>query len=138
MYNKAVWIRNEILKFQTDNSWGGKIISDEIENSIFIDAIDLIDFLKQRIVFLKIYIEGAEFEVWFNCKDLIVENVRNIFFEWHSFSNKKQYLGSLLHFLKTNNFRFYFKEASPKGSPFIEKRLGQVMDTQIDYFIYRL
>jgi hypothetical protein len=34
IFNKAVWIRNEKLSFQPDNSWGGKIVSNEFENSI--------------------------------------------------------------------------------------------------------
>lgn len=138
IFNKAVWIRNEKLSFQTDNSWGGKIVSNEIENSINIDAIDLNSFLDQKVDFLKIDIEGAEYEVIINCKDLISKNVKNIFFEWHSFSNKEQVLGCLLNFFEKSNFRYHLKEASPKGAPFIEKRTDQHMDTQIDCFIYKV
>lgn len=138
LFNTAVWIRDEKLSFQTDNSWGGKIISNEIENSININAIDLNKFLDQKVDFLKIDIEGAEYEVITNCKDLITKNVKNIFFEWHSFTNKDQLLGSLLYFFEKNNFRYHLKEASPKGAPFIEKRIDQVMDTQIDCFIYKI
>ena len=126
------------MSFQTDNSWGGKIVSNEFENSINIDAIDLNSFLNQKVDFLKIDIEGAEYEVIINCKDLISKNVKNIFFEWHSFSNKGQVLGSLLGFFEKNNFRYHLKEASPKGAPFIEKRTDQDMDTQIDCFIYKV
>lgn len=138
IFNKAVWIKNEKLSFQTDNSWGGKIVSNEFENSINIDAIDLSSFLNQKVDFLKIDIEGAEYEVIINCKDLISKNVKNIFFEWHSFSNKGQVLGSLLSFFEKSNFRYHLKEASPKGAPFIEKRTDQDMDTQIDCFIYKV
>ena len=76
IFNKAVWIKNEKLSFQTDNSWGGKIVSNEFENSINIDAIDLSSFLNQKVDFLKIDIEGAEYEVIINCKDLISKNVK--------------------------------------------------------------
>ena len=138
IFNKAVWIKNEKLSFQTDNSLGGKIVSNEFENSINIDAIDLSSFLNQKVDFLKIDIEGAEYEVIINCKDLISKNVKNIFFEWHSFSNKGQVLGSLLSFFEKSNFRYHLKEASPKGAPFIEKRTDQDMDTQIDCFIYKV
>ena len=137
-YNNAVWVRNEKLRFQTDNSWGGKIVSNDSKNYINIDALDLNNFLKQKVDFLKIDIEGAEYEVIINCKDLISKNVKNIFFEWHSFSNKGQVLGSLLSFFEKSNFRYHLKEASPKGAPFIEKRTDQDMDTQIDCFIYKV
>jgi FkbM family methyltransferase len=138
IYNTAVWVRNEKLRFQTDNSWGGKIVSNESKNYLNIDALDLNNFLKQKIDFLKIDIEGAEYDVIIHCKDLISKNVKNIFFEWHSFTNKEQKLGELLSFFEKNNFRYHLKEASPKGAPFIEKRFDQTMDTQIDCFIYKI
>ena len=137
IFNSAVWIRDEKLVFQTDKSWGGKIVSDNNNNTIGIDAINLNKFLDKHVDFLKIDIEGAEYDVIKNCSELIIKNVNNIFFEWHSFSNKDQKLGELLTLFENNKFRYHLKEASPKGAPFIEKRFDQLMDTQIDCFIYK-
>ena len=135
--NSAVWFKDEKLIFETDKSWGGKIVSENNINTIGIDAINLNNYLDKQVDFLKIDIEGAEYEVIKNSSELILKNVKNIFFEWHSFSDKKQKLGELLHLFESNNFRYHLKEASPKGAPFIEKRKDQLMDTQIDCFIYK-
>jgi FkbM family methyltransferase len=137
IFNSAVWVRDEKLIFESDKSWGGKIVDKNNGKTISIDAINLNKYLDSKVDFLKIDIEGAEYEVIKNCSDLILKNVKNIFFEWHSFSDKKQKLGELLHLFETNNFRYHLKEASPKGAPFIEKRQEQLMDTQIDCFIYK-
>jgi FkbM family methyltransferase len=138
IFNTAVWIRDEKLIFETDKSWGGKIVSDSNNNNtISIDAINFNEYLHEKVDFLKIDIEGAEYDVIKNCSELIIKNVNNIFFEWHSFSNKDQKLGEILSLFEKNNFRYHLKEASPKGAPFIEKRLDQLMDTQIDCFIYK-
>jgi FkbM family methyltransferase len=135
--NSAVWIKDEKLIFETDKSWGGKIISENNDKTISIDAIDLNKYLHNKVDFLKIDIEGAEYDVILNCSELIIKNVINIFFEWHSFTNKPQKLGEILNLFEKNKFRYHLKEASPKGAPFIEKRLDQSMDTQIDCFIYK-
>lgn len=135
--NSAVWINDEKLIFETDKSWGGKIVTEENKKTISIDAINLNKYLNKKIDFLKIDIEGAEYDVIKNCSELIIKNVNNIFFEWHSFSNKDQKLGEILNLFENNNYRYHLKEASPKGAPFIEKRLNQLMDTQIDCFIYK-
>jgi len=137
IFNSAVWVRDEKLIFETDKSWGGKIVSENNNKTITIDAINLNKYLHDKVDFLKIDIEGAEYDVIMNCSELIIKNVNYIFFEWHSFSNKDQKLGEILNFFEKNNFRHHLKEASPKGAPFIEKRLNELMDTQIDCFIYK-
>jgi FkbM family methyltransferase len=137
IFNSAVWVRDEKLIFESDKSWGGKIVSENNNKTITIDAINLNKYLAYEVDFLKIDIEGAEYEVIKNSSELILKNVKNIFFEWHSLSDKKQKLGELLHLFESNNFRYHLKEASPKGAPFIEKRQDQLMDTQIDCFIYK-
>jgi FkbM family methyltransferase len=137
IYNSAVWTKDEKLTFQTDKSWGGKIVNNNSINAITIDAIDLNQYLAEKVDFLKIDIEGAEVNVIKHCAQKIIENVEHLFFEWHSFSNSQQKLGEILNIFEKNNFRYHLKEASPKGAPFFEKRLEQIMDTQIDCFIYK-
>lgn len=136
--NSAAWVKNDTLFFSVDKSWGGHLNEIGNDKSVKVNALDFKDFLVEEIDFLKIDIEGAEVDVLWDSKELIVKYVKNLFFEWHSISRKKQQLGKLLNYFEQNGFRYHIKEASPKGAPFIEKRLDSEMDTQLDCFLYKI
>ena len=72
LHNSAVWINNDKLLFSGDKSWGGHIVNKNTRNSIEVNAIDLNDILIKPVDFLKIDIEGADTEVLWHSKDLIV------------------------------------------------------------------
>ena len=136
--NAAVWTKDEELFFEVDNSWGGHIGQDPQKNSVKVQAIDFNKLLLEPVDFLKMDIEGAETDVLLHSKELIAKNVKNIFFEWHSISHKRQQLGEILEYFSSNGFRYHIKEASSKASPFLEKRLESRMDAQLDCFLYKV
>lgn len=137
LQQKAVWINNEPLIFAKLGSLSGHFVEKEAENTIKIETVRLKDYLQEKIDFLKIDIEGPEFDIIKDCKDDL-KNVENIFVEYHSFSENPQMIGELLIYLKEAGFKFYIKEAwENMKNPFIEKK-GPYFDLQLNIFGYRI
>ncbi len=136
LHQKAVWINNELLSFRQNGSVGGHITDDEGSNTIKIEASRLKNFLNQSVDFLKIDIEGAEYQIIKDCEEKLT-NIKNIFIEYHSFHEKEQMIGELLQILKKAGFKIYIKEAwNNMSHPFIEKH-GPYFDLQLNIFGYR-
>lgn len=136
---KAIWIDNTTLNFESDGSLGGHIVETNEENSTQnqIQAVRLKDYLKGEIDFLKVDIEGVEYEVLMDCKEKL-KNVKNLFIEYHSFLQNDQKLDEILLLLKKAGFRYYIKEAwNNQPMPFIDSRKSHY-DLQLNIFAYRL
>ncbi len=137
LQQKAVWINDQPLIFAKKGSLSGHIVEKVTENTIMIQTVRLKDYLNDTVDFLKIDIEGPEFEILQDCKDLL-RNVENIFVEYHSFAENPQMIGELLIILKDAGFKIYIKEAwENMKNPFIEKK-GPYFDLQLNIFGYRL
>lgn len=136
---KAVWINDATLSFESDGSLGGHIVETSEKNTIRnqIQAIRLKDYLNDEIDFLKIDIEGVEYEVLIDCQQEL-NNVKNLFIEYHSFLQNEQKLDEILLLLKKAGFRYYIKEAwNNMPFPFIDNRKSHY-DLQLNIFAYRL
>lgn len=137
LQQKAVWINNEPLIFAKLGSLSGHFVDKESENTIKIETVRLKDYLQEPVDFLKIDIEGPEFDIIKDCKDDL-KNVENIFVEYHSFAENPQMIGELLTYLKEAGFKLYIKEAwENMKNPYIEKK-GPYFDLQLNIFGYRL
>src|SRR5665213_3731333 len=79
---EAIWTENTSLTFIQDGNMGSKIGDNTQSNSVEVKASRLKDFLNKRVDFLKMDIEGAEYEV---LKDISgsLENVSKMFIEYH-------------------------------------------------------
>jgi FkbM family methyltransferase len=136
IYQKAIWVENRELYFERSSSIGGHITDEERKNVEKIESLRLKDFLDRKIDFLKIDIEGFEYDVIFDCKDKLI-NVGNIFIEYHSNQNNPQMLGEMVIILKNAGFRVYLKEAwENMKHPFIDKKVPH-FDLQLNIFGYR-
>lgn len=134
--NKAVWIDDKGVEFGQEGADGGSI--NLKTNRIRVDSIRLKDFLEkeERIDFLKVDIEGAEYEVLIDCKDNL-SNIQNIFVEYHSRNNLPQRLSKILNVLEKNNFRYYIENITKRKKPFINRAKNLNMDLQLNIFGYR-
>jgi FkbM family methyltransferase len=132
---KVVWIHDHGVHFQTEGGTSGRMSH---ESSKRLPSIRLRDELSKypRIDFLKMDIEGAEFEV---IKDAASElfRVQNIFIEYHSIEGEEQKLGDLLNILRDTGFRYHVKEAYTTVHPYIERDLQLGMDLQLNIFGWR-
>ena len=138
LHNKAVWDKEETLTFYTDNGMGGRV-----ENSYSgqkpttIDAVRLRDFISPHVDFLKIDIEGAEDTVLHHCSDKLNE-VNNIFFEYHNDVKKEQSLHQLLELVKNQGFQYHIKDSATRARPFVDTELiCEAFDMAINVFCYK-
>jgi FkbM family methyltransferase len=137
LFNKAVWITNEGVTFNAEGSDGGSIVEVVSKKKVEVASQRLRDLLKgEKIDLLKIDIEGAETDVLLDC-DGHLNNVQNLFFEYHSFCKKQQRLNELLEMLTRNNFRYYIQSAYHVNSPFLRSLENQNMDMQLNIFCHK-
>lgn len=135
--NKAVWNTDSEIQFMSEGSDGGRIVEIESSKEVYsVPTIRLRNYLNEKIDLLKLDIEGSEFEVLKDCKDLLI-NVENLFVEYHSFKKEKQYLSTILCFLYNAGFRVYIDQLRSIRQPFISRKTYLGMDMILNIFAYR-
>jgi FkbM family methyltransferase len=139
LFNNAVWREETVLQFFSEGADGGRIgdgYGPARTNRV--QAIRLVRFMNEPVDFLKMDIEGAEYEVLNDCKDLL-KNVRNIFVEYHSLIKEEQRLQKILDILAQAGFRYYLDRTGVNSpTPFydgINVFLG--IENQINIYGYR-
>jgi hypothetical protein len=91
---------------------------------------------EKKVDFLKIDIEGAEYEVISDCAEEI-KNVDFMFIEYHSMIDKDQNLQEILRIIHDAGFRYHIKQAYTTKDPFIQRTPNFGMDLQLDIFCYK-
>lgn len=137
VFNNAIWINNSNISFNSEGADGGSIINN-FENKQNVKAVRLKDIIQkeENIDFLKIDIEGAEYEVVKDCK-IELKKVSNIFVEYHSILNTKQNLGEILTILSDAGFRYHLSNLSHQPNIYIQRNIWNNMDLQVNIFGYR-
>lgn len=137
LINEAVWVDNSTLNFSAEGALGGKISDDELKSELIsVQGRRLRNLLDGDIDFLKLDIEGAEYSVLEDCKDLLV-NVSNLFVEYHCDPDEHQRLHNILDWISKAGFRYYVTEASPvQPHPFISRR-AEPFEMQLNISCYR-
>lgn len=143
-HNKAIWTEDAILNFNAKGNLGGTIDLEFSEVTVAggsftkVHSTRLKPYLTDRVDFLKIDIEGAEFEVLNDCAENLT-NVSKIFVEYHSSPSKKQNLSALIKILEQAGFRIYIKEAwNNLPYPFLFNNYKPFWDLQLNIFGYRI
>jgi FkbM family methyltransferase len=134
---KAVWKSNEDLYFHSQGGLSGSLVLEIKQDVIKVKAFRLKELLNQKVDFLKIDIEGAEYDVLVDCSEEL-KNVNHLFVEYHSFKNKPQVLDEILAIIRKAGFRYYIQEAADLAtSPYMDINTVQEMDLQLNIFAYR-
>lgn len=134
--NKAIWIDNVQLDFFSEKADGGRISKvTESNKTVRIEAVDIRDELNKysEIDFLKIDIEGAEHQVIPKCNGLL-EKVKHIFVEYHSFPNERQNLDEILHILIDAGFTINIQSIDTPKSPYIHHHDKNHFNMQLNIF----
>ena len=138
--NVAIWINNLGVNFIADGNMASKI--DESNNTAHNEnqktkSVRLKDLLTEKIDFLKIDIEGAEYEVLVDCESKL-SFVENLFIEYHGNYNEMYKLNKILNILIENNFKYYIKEAGVTFEhPFYDRENIYDFDTQLNIFAFK-
>jgi FkbM family methyltransferase len=135
---KAAWNSETTLEFFTDKGMGGSVENVfQNQKPTIVETVRLRDYLNKRVDLLKLDIEGAEYTVLDDCRD-VIKNVENIFVEYHSYINKEQHLEDILTMLKENGFRYHLRQSFSREKPFVDKYLAcENMDMAINIFGYK-
>lgn len=131
--NSAVWIDNNGIEFSREGADGVSIYGDT--NKIKMESIRLKKYLEkeEKIDMLKIDIEGAEYEVLKDYQNSL-ENVENLFVEYHSLNNSNQKLSEILEIFEKNGFRYYIGSLTKRKNSFVNKGKNKKMDLQLNIF----
>lgn len=122
LHNLAVWKNDGILDFYAEGGDGGFIDHKHIkeDKTIPIQAIAVEKILSQHehISFLKMDIEGAEKEIFYNMQPYL-KKVDYIFIEYHSRQNEKHNLGQIVSALEKNGFLLHIEPVCSRKQPFL-------------------
>ena len=138
--NAAIWIDNLGVNFIADGNMASKI--DESNNTDHNEnqktkSVRLRDLLTEKIDFLKIDIEGAEYEVLLDCESKL-SFVENLFIEYHGNYNEMYKLNKILNILIENNFKYYIKEAGVTFEhPFYDRENIYDFNIQLNIFAFK-
>jgi FkbM family methyltransferase len=136
LINKAISTSSKPISFYCEGADGGRIIPNEdCEEIIRVETISLDELISESVDFLKMDIEGAETEAI--CSSEMLNNVAQLFIEYHSFKNSNQTLGSILEKLSSRGFRYYIHTQFCSPRPLTEERLQLGMDLQLNIFAKR-
>ncbi len=136
--NEAVWIEDTYLNFSNESSMSSKISNETNSvNNVNVKAIRLKDIINQKIDFLKIDIEGAEYEVLMDMQDKLYL-VQNMFVEYHGSFLQTTELTNIFNILSFNKFNYYIKEAAPVyATPFFRATGSLAYDVQLNIFCFK-
>ncbi len=137
LINKGLWNTDGKLNFFSEGADAGHIEANAAEANATIEVTRLRPFLNKQVDFLKIDIEGAEYTLLEDIKDLL-HNVSNVFLEYHSYKNKQQILSDILNILKEAGYRFYITTPGlVSAHPFIHIDVYEKMDMQLNIYCIR-
>ena len=139
LINACLDEKDGVISFFSEGSDGGRIAeSNDNRNLIDVRAVTLYNYINKIVDFLKIDIEGAEYLVLKNIEDKL-HLVKNIFVEYHSFTNSPQQLGEILLILKNAGFRYYIETTGVKSrDPYLKIETYLNFDSQVNIFGYRI
>ena len=105
----------------------------ETSKEVFqVEPLSLDELIREPVDFLKMDIEGSETEAICSAENL--DNVPQLFVEYHSFKGMEQSLGALLEKLTSCGFRYYIHSHFCSPRPFTEEALQLGLDLQLNIF----
>ena len=136
---EAVWVENTVLQFASEGSMSSRIGDGSSQDTIPVKAVRLKDFLNRPVDFLKIDIEGAEFQVISDVAGQL-QHVKNLFLEYHGSFRQNAELNKIFSLIVENGFSYYIKEAtSVYDNPFERRSKNPLTyDVQLNIFCFRL
>ena len=137
LIQKAVSSTDGEIMFSHEGADAGREVMIEEENSDFttVTSCQLDHLIQDQVDFLKMDIEGAEVDTLLASRLLC--NVKNLFVEYHSFSEQKQRLPELLDKLTREGFRYYISTVYSPENAYLKQETQSGMDLQLNIFCVR-
>lgn len=139
LHKEAIWIDNTMLRFSSQGTMTSKIETEASANTIEVKAVRLKDFLNREVDFLKIDIEGAEYQVLCDIADKL-HHVKNMFLEYHGTFAQNKELTAVFEIIANAGFNYYIKEAASLFDyPFQRTKKSNIgYDVQLNIFCFRV
>lgn len=135
--SEALWAHDAELSFHREGADGGQVTAGDGDGICRVRAVPLAGFLNQPVDFLKLDIEGAEFDVLQSCQSRL-GMVEKAFIEYHAKADEPQTLACLLALLRDAGFRCFITAPSvfsPK--PLLEIKTYNGFDMVLNIFCIR-
>jgi hypothetical protein len=136
VFDKAVWIDANGVNFASEGADGGSIHGAWPKQRV--ESVRLRDMIaaEKRVDFLKLDIEGSEFEVLTDCQD-VLGRVACLFVECHGWRDQPQSLHEILGILSRSGFRYYLENNWPRTDPYGDGGGNATMDLQVNVWARR-
>lgn len=136
LINKVVSNSDKPVRFYPEGADAGRVhpgasAGDWME----VVPVSLDDLIEGPVDLLKMDIEGSETEAI--CSSEKLEQVDNLFVEYHSFKDSQQTLGRILEKLSACGFRYYIQTQLCSPRPLTEEKVYLGMDLQLNIFAKR-
>jgi FkbM family methyltransferase len=133
---EAIWNANTTLNFKSEGSLMSRIDDKGTDSVIAVKAFRLKELLNRNVDFLKIDIEGADYEV---LKDIQPELhfVNNMFLEYHGTFAQNNELLEIFEIISRAGFFYYIREATDKHPTPFYRQLSPDYDVQLNIFCFR-
>jgi FkbM family methyltransferase len=139
IHESACYGVSKTLGFSQDHADGGRVNQKSFDKNVTkVKAVKLSEHLHDTVDFLKIDAEGSELSILEECQEKL-KNVRNLFIEYHSYTDSKQSLSKILAILEKSGFRYHLENSGEKKiSPFSrENDADKEIDLQVNIFCTR-
>lgn len=133
---EAIWIKDGTIQFSAAATEASRITNTDID-TIAIPCIDFKKFIDQFAIidFLKMDIEGAEFDVITHCAESLTK-VQHLFLEYHGYTNKPEELSKLLAILSSQGFNYYIRNAADSiAFPYEHREDQSTFNVQLNIFL---
>lgn len=134
---EAVWREEGAIEFSLDANMGSRIEGEGKGGTRKVPCVRLRDFIDRKVDFLKLDIEGAEYEV---LKDMepALPLVENMFLEYHGDFGQASQLSETFSILARSGFSYYVREAAvTHPRPFLPSKPKPMYDVQLNIFCLR-
>lgn len=138
LHQAAVWTSNGTISFSSEASEASHISEDGTGGQI-VAAMRLADILKaeEKVDFLKIDIEGAEWPVIQDCAPYL-HKVDNLFLEYHGKTGETAKLAGIMQILEMAGYAVYVQNAADNLSrPFLQKTTDTIYDVQLNLYCFK-
>lgn len=139
LVKKGLWSENTELLFISEGADAG-LVADIDTTAIPTETIEvtsLVPYLKFKVDFLKLDIEGSETIVLKDIKDCL-NNVDRIFIEYHSFVGQDQSINEIIDILIKADYRLHISSPGLSSkSPFVNVHVYNNMDMQLNIYGFK-
>jgi len=131
--NRAVFTHYDGVCFSSDGADAGHIEQNISANLQRIKSFRLKDILDVPVDFLKLDVEGSEYEILADCASEL-RNVRQCFVELHGRPSTPSRFGEAIGILESAGFRMQIHVCHAQRRPYRERTLNAGMDLQLNVF----